>query len=554
MDLARIPQLVRNTRRFREVTSTLVKYGLGSWLTGWNVEWVQQLFKTMDGRRIADLAPGARIRLALTELGPTFIKLGQILSTRSDLIGPDISAELAQLQTATPALSADVIRPFIEAELQRPIGEVFADFDDEAIASASIAQIHRARRHDGRDVVVKVQHPDIEGRIRNDIEILTELARLAEEIAPQLRYYQPRSTAAGFARTLLRELDFTREARNMKQFARQFDGDDDVVLPEPYPDASSRRVLTMDYLDGIPVSRPEDLVKAGNDLGDLARRGARIFLDMIFRDGFYHADPHPGNLLVLTGGVIGVLDCGMVGRLDEELREQVEDMILAMVGHDASRLTETVARIGNAPEEIDVDALRRDLDELLGELRDLPIHDLDLRSAIESLFGIIREHHVLLPPSIAMLLKVLVMLEGTSRNLNPDFSLAEVLEPYRKRAIRRRASPRRLRRRVESAYRDWSRLAEMLPGDAADILQRIKRGKFDVHLDHRRLDSIVNRLVLGILVAALFVGSALLWSREVPPMLAGYSLPGSVGCIVAVGLGWRLLRAITQTGSLHDRH
>jgi len=228
-------------------------------------------------------------------------------------------------------------------------------------------------------------------------------------------------------------------------------------------------------------------------------------------------------------------------------------MILSIVDQDAERLTRTVVRIGEPSDELDSGRLRADLDELVLEFRDVPIDDLDLREAIHGILRVVREHHLALPSRIAMLLKVLVMLEGTSRRLNPSFSLAEVLEPYREQAIRRRLSPSRLLRRARSTQREWTRLLDSLPRDAADILQRIKSGRFDVHLDHRRLDSIVNRLVLGILTAALFVGSALLWSSGVPPRVVGLSVPGAAGCVVAVGLGWRLLRAITRTGKLRGR-
>lgn len=275
-----------------------------------------------------------------------------------------------------------------------------------------------------------------------------------------------------------------------------------------------------------------------------------MFVEMIFRDGFYHADPHPGNLMVLPGDVIGVLDCGMVGRLDDDLREQFEDMLLAATGQDAARLTDSVVRLGRVPGDFDRETLQAEIDEFVVDFGGQSVEEFDLSGALNGIVRIIRKHGIILPARVTMLLKVLVMLEGTSRELSPDFSLAALLGPYRDQAIRRRLSPMRMWRKMNSAYRDWSRLLEVLPGDLSDILGRVKRGSFDVHLEHRRLECSVNRLVLGIVTAALFVGSATLWSREVPPVFHGYSIPGALGCGVAVLIGGRLLRAISRSGSI----
>jgi len=551
VDVSTIPQLVRNTGRFREVTTILAKYELAGWLTGVRADWVQQLLRSSDGTDIGSEPVEVRIRLALTELGTTYIKLGQILSTRPDLVGPALAEELAKLQAGTPADPPETVREMLRTELGEDAEQQFLEFDEQAMASASIAQIHRARLRDGTEVAVKVQHAGIEKRIKNDLEILTHLAALAERVAPQLRQFQPAKTVQEFSRLLTRELDFGREARNLRQFAYYFRNDPGIRFPTAYPELSARRVLTMSYLRGISLSDREALEAAGLDLSELARRGATMFIDMIFRDGFYHADPHPGNLMVLPGEVIGVLDCGMVGRLDDDLREQVEDMLLAAVDQDPSRLTEIVVRLGQVPSGFDRETLQADIDEFVSEYGEQSIDNFDLSGALNGLVAIIRNHGIVLPSRLALLLKVLVMLEGTACQLNPDFSLADLLKPYRDKAIQRRLSPRRMWRKLQTAYRDWNHLLEILPGDLADILSRIKRGSFDVHLEHRRLETSINRLVLGIITAALFVGSATLWSREVPPMAWGYSIPGALGCAISILLGWRLLRAIGRSGDIH---
>ena len=572
MEVSNVPQLIRNTGRFREVVHVLAKYGLAGFLTDVNLEWVRSLFKTADDQQILELSPAARIRLAITELGTTFIKLGQVLSTRPDLVGQEIANELAQLRAGTPADPPDVIKELIETELGSSIEELYAEFEAEAFASASIGQVHRAVLHDGSAVVVKVQHPGIEDGIKNDLEILKMLAELAESHAPQLRQYRPVDTTTEFQRTLLRELDFRSEQRNLDLFRRNFRDDLRVVFPMPYQELSSRRVLTMQRLDGVNISEPGQLNESGLPLSEFAKRGASIFLDMIFRDAFYHADPHPGNLMIVpgqdsadsTGAAsveatspaepyrIGVLDCGMVGRMDEAFRQDIESALLAVVHHDSQTLTDVIVRLGSAPLELDREELMADVEDFLSVYAHQSLNEFDLSGCLQGIIDIIHRYKIVLHTKMAMLLKVLIMLEGTAQLLNPEFNLAEMIAPYGQRSMQDRFSPKRLFRRLQATYDDWNRLAEILPRDAADILHRIKSGRFNVYLEHRRLEATVNRLVLGILTAALYMGSAMLWSRGVGPTVQGISLPGISGCLVACYLGFIVIRAVKSTGDLRD--
>ena len=452
-----------------------------------------------DGTPLRDLPQPVKVRQALTELGTTFIKLGQILSTRPDLVGPEIAAELSKLQAGTPADDPGTVIETIRQELGEHPDNIFVQFDAVAFASASIGQVHKAVLTDGTDVVVKVQHEGIQTRIRNDLDILLELAKLAEEYSPEVAQYRPTATAIEFQKTLLAELDFTLEQRNVSRFATNFADDESIRFPSPHPECCSRRVLTMDLLDGLSLSNREALVEAGFDLSDLARRGAGMFLKMVFHDGFYHADPHPGNLMVLKGEVIGVLDCGMVGRVDEDLREQIEDILMGVMDHDVDRVAGCVGELCDLPADFDRAQLRVDISEFVEEFRDQTIDEFDLGGALNGVSEIIRKHRMRMPSRVSLLIKMLVMLEGTAQQLSPDFSIGELLRPYKMDAIKRRLSPQRMLRKLENAHRDWSRLVESLPGDVADIMQRIRRGSFDVHLEHRRLDTIVNRLVLGVL-------------------------------------------------------
>lgn len=553
MKLAALTRLEKDAKRLREIIGILAKYGLVDWLKGINYEWVQHRLVGPEGQKLADLQQSVRLRLALSELGTTFIKLGQMLSTRGDLVGQRVAGELKILQSNTPADTPEQVRSTFLADLGKPPEEIFSKFDPIPIASASIGQVHRAVLHDGSEVIVKVQHAGITSTVHRDLEIMAGLADLAEHHATPLRPYQPIATTSEFRRTLLRELDFTRELRNLHQFAENFKESETVRFPTAYPEFSSQRVLTMEWLDGESVADAEKLRAKGVDLAQFAERGAKMYLDMIFRDGFYHADPHPGNLLVMPDGVVGVLDCGMVGRLDGALREDFEGMLLAAVNGDADELTDYITRLGEVPASVSRDALRAEVGDFASEYLTQSMSDFDLSGALKGLIDIIRSYKIILPSSCSMLLKVLVMLEGTACDLDPKFSLAELFKPYYTQAMRRKISPERLWHRTQRAVRDWDRLIDVFPRDMADILSRVRKGSFDVNLQHRRMDTIVNRLVMGVLSAALFVGSAELWSTGVKPVWWGVSVPGAVGCGVAVWLGFQLVQAIRKTGRLHQK-
>jgi ubiquinone biosynthesis protein len=540
-------RLQRNARRVGEVVAVLTKYGLADWLRWLDVDWIQDRLRSGSGQRLRELGLPVRVRLVLTELGTTFIKLGQVLSTRPDIVGSELAAELTGLQASTEPDPPPAARATILAELGRPPEELFAAFEEQAFASASIAQVHGARLRSGERVVVKVLRQNVVERAEADLEILHTLARLAERHAPSLRQYQPAALVRQFQRTLRRELDFTHERRNLEEFARRFAGDETLHFPAVYPELSSRRVLTMERLDGIPVADADGLRRSGGDLTEFARRGAAMYLEMIFRDSVYHADPHPGNLMLLPGDVVGVLDCGMVGRIDAELRAQVEAMLLAAVEQDAGELAEVVLRLGSAPPGTDRDALRAELDEFLADYVGHTLHDVDVGEALQNLFDLVRRYHIVLPAPLALLLRTLVVLEGTSRLLVHDFSLAELMRPFYAKAVRRRVSPRMLVRRVRRAQRDWGRLLDTLPRDAREVLGRLREGSFHMQLDHGHLDAVVNRLTLGIFVAALVLSASALWTSEAPPRVWGVSLLGLALYLLAGYFGWRLLRAMRRS-------
>jgi ubiquinone biosynthesis protein len=559
MKITAIPQIYRHINRWGEIISVLSKYELANWIGRLGPNFAKDLLKARGGDSIARLRWETRVRMALAELGPTFIKLGQVLSTRPDVVGVELATELEHLQTDVPGDPPEVVRATIEKELGRPIGEVFSEFDDQPMASASIGQVHRARLFSGEAVVVKVQHADIQRKIEIDLDILAGLAQLADRI-PEFQNYRPQAIVAEFKRTLRHELDFAREERNMQQFARDFSGDSTVHIPTPYPGYCARRVLTMEMLDGVKVAETDRLRKAGVDLDEIARRGADVTLQMIFDNGFYHADPHPGNILVLDGSVIGLLDYGMVGRIDDQLQEDIGEMLAAISSQDAEMLTSLILRMGAAPANLDRAGLSLEVADFVAYYGSVPLQQLDLGGALKEITEAIRRYHVMLPARIAMLLKALITLDGTARTLSPRFSLIEVMVPYHRKMLWRRFSPRRRFRKLRRLYSEVEHLVSILPRGIVDILEQVQTGKFDVHLDHRGLEPSVNRLVLGMLASALFLGSSLLLARAVSPTFSiaflgvhDISAVGAAGYVVSVALGLRLWRAINKSGRLDRR-
>ncbi len=550
------PQLARDAGRFREVVTILLKYGLADWMNQLEVglpDRISNLFKGPDGVRIYDLSQAERIRLAITELGTTAIKIGQILSTRADLVGPDIAEELKKLQADVPADPPEVVRRSIHEQFDKHPEDLFAEFDDVALASASIGQVHRAKLFDGRQVVVKIQHPKISQRIETDFRILLQLAEWAEAYDRDMRLVKPKALVTEMRRVMRKELNFLREALNLERFTNNFADDPQVKFPQPIQELCTDKVLTMEYVEGVPVREIEKIKEMGVSDADLAERGANIFLNMIFRDGFYHADPHPGNILVDAAGRIILLDGGMVSVLDDTSRTNVETMLEAVVEQDIRLLEDVIRRIGSTPEDLDRLALRQDLAEFISDYVDVPIRLLNISAVLQNVTAIVRKHHIVLSPQYAMLIKVLVMLEGTSRLLNPRFNLAELLMPYYQTSLRRHLNFKGQLMYARRLMVDFSQLVRDLPSNLGTLLDQLESGRLSIRLEHRRVESAVNRLVQGLLTTALFTGSSLLWSRQTPPTLYGTSVFGSIGCFVAVLMGMRLLIAIQHTGGTEER-
>jgi ubiquinone biosynthesis protein len=558
MRVTSIPQIYRHVNRWTEIVRVLIKYELAAWIGRLGPDFAKDFLKAPGDEAIARLSWETRLRLAFAELGPTFIKLGQLLSTRPDLVGNTLAEELQHLQADAPADPPAVVRKILQTELGRPVEKVFPEFDDQALASASIGQVHRARLPSGEAVVVKILHLDIEKKLNVDMEILAGLAQLAE-MSAEFQNYRPRAIVAEFQRSLRRELDFGRELRNLQQFIADFRHNPLVHFPRPYPEFSTKRVLTMELIEGVKLAELDQTTLPGIDREEIARRGVAVCLEMIFDHGFYHADPHPGNILVLDGSVIGLLDFGMVGRIDERLHEDVSEIFLALGDQDAEQLTTMILRMGKVPTDLDRASLTLDVTDFLAHYANQPLDQFDLSGALREITEVIRRYRIMLPARIAMLLKALITLEGTARFVNPKFSLVEMMKPYRTKMLWQRFSPMRRLRKMRRVFAEVERMIEHIPRGVIDIFEQMQSGAFDVHLDHRGLEPSVNRLVWGLITSALFLGSALMLSMKVYPRISFWvifsdtSVPGLFGVTLSILLGLRLLRAISKSGHLDRR-
>jgi len=539
--------LDQNTRRLRQIAEVAVRYGLADQLRKLPGKQVKQWLRGSAGQNIAELAMPVRIRLALTELGTTFIKFGQMLSTRPDLVGHDIAQELTNLQNNTPPDPPGVAERTIQVDLGNAPASLFAWFEPTPVASASIAQVHYARLLTGENVVVKVQKSGIEAQIETDLAILAKLAELAERYVAALRLYHPVAVVRQFTRMMRGELDFVRELRNIQQFQQNFAGDHTVHFPVPFPSFSSRHVLTMERLEGVLVSQIRLLPGPHPEMDEFARRGANVYLEMIYRDGFYHADPHPGNLMLLPGAVVGVLDCGMVQALDDDLRETIEDLLLAAAHGDAKAFANAVWDLSTSPPSGGRQRLESDIAELVDDYAGQTPGGIDLGALLNRLTEVIHHNHLFLPPGASLLLRMLAELEGTAKLVNPSFTLFELVKPYAERAAKRRFGRKRLWTQVLRGGREWERLLRAVPGDLNDMLQRMRAGTLSVHLEHRRLDPVVNRLVMGLVVSSLLLGSSLLWSMRAEPLVRGISVFGAIGYTIALVMGLRLFRAMRKS-------
>jgi len=569
---------VRDVGRLHDIASILIRYGFGDIVRRMGLanalERAGRALHWNNAEEFAHLPPPARVRRALEELGPTFVKLGQVLATRVDLFEPEWIAEFSKLQDSAPAAPWADIRQQLAEDLSAPPEEVFAAFDPEPLAAASIAQVHRARLEDGSEVVVKVRRPGIRPIIEADLRWLSRLAELAEAESPELRSFHPQEVVRQFTQSLRRELDFAGECRNAERIAENFSGYADpdspavrhdeeqgvpvqtpaiIVIPRVYWEWTGERVCVQEFINGIPGRNLGAVDQAGLDRKILARRGARAVLKMIVEDGFFHADPHPGNVFYLPGNRIAFIDFGMIGRLTEERRDQLIRLLLGMVKHEPRGVADVMLDwTGDAA--VDEDGLMLEIQTFVDQYHGVALKQLSLGAMLTDLVAILRQHRLALPADLSLLVKTFITLEGMGRELDPDFDMAGAAIPMLEQSLRARYTPAALFKRGWRSVSEMLALIADLPQDLSRLLRAARRGRLEIHIDvtnlkhvGNQLDGAANRLVVGIVVAALIIGSSIVMTVPGGPTLLGLPFFGLLGYLGAAAGGVWLLLSIWKS-------
>lgn len=510
----------RHLRRYREIAEILADHGFGALLTQLGVSERLNLPRRLIRHKPVpedELTLPIRARTTLEDLGPTFVKLGQILSTRSDLVPPEYLVELRRLQDNVSPLPWDVIWPQIESELDGSIDKLFLDIDPVPIASASLAQVHAARLLDGTEVVVKVLRPGIEKTINLDLDILYDLAQLAEERTPLGKRYDLMDFAEEFSFALKGELDFRKEGRNADRFREQFEKNKYTHVPQIYWEHTTQRVLVQERLRGIKIDDYDALDAAGFDRKELAQRAADMVLQEVLDDGFFHADPHPGNLLIMDGGIIGVMDFGTMGRIEKSERMTLARLFIVAVQMDVDGIVDQLIRMGVADYGVDRTGLGRDLRRSIMRYYGLPLNEIPAMEVWEGLEPIIYEYNLRVPSDYWLLIKTVVIMEGVGLGLDPEFDMLAAAKPYMGRLFRQLWMPSTWGSSLLRMGTDWMDLAGSFPRQSTHILKQLEHGDLEIRIrmpeleqTNRDMNRIVNRLIYSILVAAMTLALALL--------------------------------------------
>src|SRR5688500_1097989 len=531
--------MMRELPRLQEIAAVFIRHGLGEFVQRIGIagvlERAGQILHRSPVAESVTLEPAQRMRMALEELGPTFVKPGQVMATRVDLFPPRWIAEFEKLHAEVPAVPFEELIPELTRSLGRSPFEVFRDIDTKAQGAASIAQVHRAKLPDGTPVVLKVRRPGVREKIDADLRLLRRVSELIESEIPEARRYHPAEVAAQFARTLEREADFATETRNIERFAKNFAGDPHIVIPRIYPEYTSDVLLVQEHVDGIPATDLAAVERSSLDRKLLAARGVDAFLKMILLDGFFHADPHPGNVFYLPGNRIVIIDFGMVGRLSPQRRAQVIDLLGGLARMAEEPMLDVLMEwAGDA--YVDELKLAADVNEMVFDYEGVPLKDIRVGTVIRQFAAIVREHSIVLPSDLSLMFKALITLEGLGRQYDPDFHITDHLTPLVKSALAERYQPNELMRRGRSAVSEFINVVGGVPRDLARFLREARRGKTRIDLDLKRLDSFgrqldrtLDRVTVGIMTASLVIGSAIVLTVQDGPTFLGIPVLPAVG-------------------------
>ncbi len=541
----------RDLGRLHTIASVLIRHGMGELVRklgiGRFLEQAGRVLHWGESGEVEETTAPERMRVVLQELGPTFVKLGQVMATRIDLFPPEWIDEFEKLQDEVPPVPFEALYAQLEEDLGQPPDEIFPRLERDALAAASIAQVHRAELSDGARVVLKIRRPGIEKTVNADLHLLARFAEIAEAEIPELRRYHPVAMVRQFSRSLRRELNLENESRSAERVAANFAGRRDIIIPKIYWQWTCRRLNVQQYIEGIPARDLEAIEAAGLERPLLARRGVNAILQMTLVDGFFHADPHQGNLFYLPENRIAFIDFGMTGSLSKLRREQVVDLLYGMMMRETDNIIDVLQEWTGGTSAVDTDRLSDELEAFLDSYHGLTLKQLDFTAMLADLMALFRDHQLSLPPDLSMLLKAFVSLDGLGRKLDPDFNIVAEITPFLQRIIMKRYLPSSLVKQGWSNLSGGFELLTGLPRDIRRLLRMARRGALQVHVDVTRLDHFghqldraASRISVGMVTAALIIGTSIvLTAPEHGPTVLGYSLFVVLGFIAAcLGLAW----------------
>lgn len=555
----------KNIRRIRQIVNVFLRHGFGQVIEQINLKRFIPLRKRFRFAGSCKPVPKhtipQRLRMAFSELGPSFIKFAQILSSRPDLITTAFADEFKKLQDEVPPFSSEAARNRIEEELGRPLSDIFAEFESDPVAAASIAQVHNAVLKTGEKVVVKIQRPGIREIIETDIAIFNAITRLMLKYIPESRYFNPQGIVNEFARSVKKELDFVAEARNALRFRKNFESHDDVHIPVVYTDFLTERIIVLERLVGVRIDDIEAIEALGADRTVIANKGVNVYFKMIFEDGFFHADPHPGNIFVLEDGSIGLIDFGIVGWLTAEMMENIANVFLAVLNRNFDRLVDLYMDLGIVTDDVNIETFRRefktDLVYLLEPLYDMTISEVNFPAYLEALTKLVIKHGLNLPQDLLLMDKTILILDNIGRELDPKFNAAAAAEPYAAKLIKDRMSPEKVFDKAKTNMSEISSVLLHTPMQLNRLLKKTLKDELSFKIDPVGMEKLIldidrssNRIAFSLIVAATIVGSSMLVQSDIGGKLFGLSTVGVVGFLVAFMLGLRLLISIIKSGRM----
>ncbi len=552
---------VRDIGRLHNLASILIRYGFGDIVQraglGHMLERTGKALRWKYAEEINQLEPPQRVRHALEEMGPTFIKLGQVLATRVDLFPPEWIQEFEKLQDQTTALPFSELAAQVEEDLGAPIEQIFPYFENEPLAAASIAQVHRARLENGHDVIVKIRRPKIRKTIEADLRLLERLAGIVDSEIAELRRFRPKEVVRQFTLSLHRELDFAVESRNAERMATNFEDDPNIIIPQIYWEWVGERINVQEYIDGVSGRNVETLSNAGMNCKVIASRGAEAVLKMVLIDGFFHADPHPGNIIYVKGNRLAFIDFGVIGRLSEIRRDQVIDLLHAIVIKDSSRVVD-VLQDWASDTLFETTILAAEIELFIDTYHGIALKQLKISAMLLELSGLMRNHQLSMPPDLTLLFKTLIILEGMGRQIDPDFDLIGTAAPLLERAMVARYRPDALAKRSWRSLVGMAEVVSSMPQDLRRLLKALRSGAFKINVDviqlnhfGLQLDRAASRLTVGLITAALIIGSSIVMTVSGGPTLFGLPAFGLLGFLGAGIGGIWLMVSIWKGG--HDR-